>query len=198
MTQMFQSALTPGGATQPGGANSYGKPLYLSSVNQLWTMNVISFSSPIYGTINTSQVHEMEIHFPIKVVQPELQFDVQFASESDFSSFQTFVRLHQQSVQWSARDANLVTLNWAARDIDNWTGVIKKFQAGGERFNPAPKASFVVNTVTNFISSRSATPVSPPSWRTVYGLGMGVDAVLGAPSAGEQALALLLSGEIEH
>ena len=193
MTTIQQTALTPGGAVQPTNA------LTIAAVNQIWTLNVISFSSPISATMTSAQTRYMAVHYPIKMGQPDLQLDVQFASEADYDGFQKFVRLHQQQVLTSPTTANLVTVNWPARNIASWLGVIKKFEAGGERFNFAPKASFVVNTMTNMVAS-SLVPLADasyvPPYSTVWGDGMGLDAVLAAPTAEENAISQFLNSSI--
>ena len=57
-----------------------------------YQMNVLSFTSPISGSINGVQTKKMKQWYPIKANQPEIQFNVQFTSEQDYETFQTFVR----------------------------------------------------------------------------------------------------------
>jgi hypothetical protein len=156
--------------------------LTLNCMGQTWQLNVVSFSSPINGQINTSQVNKMAIHFPIKVVQPTLDLSVQFFSESDYNSFQVFVRNHQQQVLAAPSATTLVTLSWPERNIIAWSGVIKEFRAGGQRANFAPRASFTVDTAQNMVSQVNWTLGSTAApFSTIFGEGMGVDSVLNDP-----------------
>lgn len=158
--------------------------LRLATTQGKWELNVLTFSSPIHGTISTAQTKMMAHHYPIKCTQPEIQFSVVFPNEQTYESFQRFVRAHQQDALKTTR---LVWLDWPERNINNWTGVIRQFKAGGMRFNPAPHATFVVDLVDSMVSARTdAASLGPLLWRLIYGAGMGPDSVLGAPTLAEQ------------
>jgi hypothetical protein len=131
------------------------------------SLNVTGFTSPVYEQMSSSQVKAMAIHYPIKTTQPSLQFDVQFATEAEFESFQVFVRNHQQT---AVGGGNLVTLNWPQRNILHWTGVIRSFKAGGMRFNVRPMARFVVDLVDSLVSSRTELASIASNWVSIYGL----------------------------
>ena len=163
--------------------------LYLAMGTRGFKLNVLSFSSPIFGTMASAQTREMEMHFPIKSIQPELKLDVQFASEEEYEDFQRFVRGHQQRALFNPNPVNVVTLNWPERDIDNWTGVIKAFRAGGERWVFAPRASFIVDLIDSMVSSRTDIASLASSWRTIFGEGMGPGAVLAPPTQAERDMA---------
>lgn len=142
-------------------------------------MNVLEFSSPTYQTIASAQTKTKAVHFPIKVNQPDVHFSVIFSSEADFERFQMAIRYHQQLALGTNR---LLTLSWPERDINNWTGVVKTFKAGGARRNYAPRAELVVQLVDSLASERVEFASVGTPWQTVYGgIGM-VDAVLDLPS----------------
>lgn len=158
--------------------------LIITGQSTSYAMNVIAFSSPIYGQINTAQTKSLAVHFPIKMSQPVLQFDVQFSSEQTYQAFQAFVRNHQQ--QLSTNATALLTFTWPVRAILNFTGFISQFQAGGKRFNPAPRARFVVNLVDSYITARTNMASLAANWRSIYG-GIGLpNGVLAAPTAAQQ------------
>ena len=163
--------------------------LYLSMGTRGWKLNVTSFSSPIFGSMSSAQTREMEMHFPIKAIQPELKLDVIFSSEEDYENFQRFVRGHHQRVLFNPNPTNVVWLNWPERGIDSWTGVIKAFKAGGERFVFAPRASFIVDLIDSMVSSRTDISSTGTSWKAIYGEGMGPGAVLAPPTQAERDLA---------
>lgn len=134
-----------------------------------YQMKVLAFSSPIYGEFASTQVRAAAVHFPIKFHQPDIVFDVVFRDEPEYEAFQNFVRMHQLTAQ---SKANLVTLNWPVRNINNWTGFIQHFEAGGKRFNVAPQARFDVGLVDSFMSSRAQSGTIAQNWQSIYGVGM--------------------------
>lgn len=160
--------------------------LHLAMGTRGYQLAVTSFSSPIFGTMSSAQTREMEVHFPIKAVQPELELEVQFRSEEDYEDFQRFVRGHHQRALFNPSPSNVVWLNWPERNIDNWTGIIKAFKAGGERRVFAPRASFVVELIDSMVSSRTDIASMATSWRTIFGEGMGPGAVLAPPTQAER------------
>ena len=86
--------------------------LHLAMGTRGYQLAVTSFSSPIFGTMSSAQTREMEVHFPIKAVQPELELEVQFRSEEDYEDFQRFVRGHHQRALFNPSPTNVVWLNW--------------------------------------------------------------------------------------
>lgn len=129
-------------------------------------LNVLAFSSPIFGSINGVQLKKQKVWYPIKANQPEIQFDVQFIDEKDYEDFQKLV---QKSQQWSLNAPRpMVHLNWPERNINNWSGLITEFQAGGMRANPAPRASFTVYLFDSFISQYSELSTYAPTFTQYF------------------------------
>lgn len=138
--------------------------LTISSTTTTFHLNVVSFSSPIYGTIASTQVKRMAIYFPIKLVQPDIQFDVVFATEADYEAFQRFVRLHQIIALSSV---SLITMNWPERNIVNQTGFIRHFEAGagGSMSLREPPLSWIWSTLLfpPVPTSGRSPPIGHPS-----------------------------------
>lgn len=156
--------------------------LQITILNRTYLMNVLSFQSGVYQSIASAQTKHLAVHFPIKVNQPDIDFTVIFSSEASFQGFQDAVRYHQQMALATNR---LLTLNWPERSIDNWTGLIKKFQAGGARRNYAPRAQFTVQLVDSMSSSRVMSASTAAPWQTIYGgAGGPADGVLQLPTEG--------------
>lgn len=154
----------------------------------IWNLNVVRFSSPIYGTIGSAQTRWSQQNFPIRMSQPELELDVIFNSRETYVLFQRFVRMHQLNAL--VMD-DLVTLFWPERSIYDWTGVIKSFRGGLDRFTYAPAATFQVDLVDSMDSVRTeiATTVSGMAyWSSVVGVGT-PSGVLGPPTPQEYEIA---------
>lgn len=140
--------------------------LTVGSVTQTFSLNVVNFQSPLYETIQSAQTKTQEVHFPIKMSQPGLSLDLQFSSELEYENFQRFVRNHQQQ---AIANGQLLTFSWPERGINNWTGVVKHFEAGGKRFNPMPTGRVEVTLVDSMVSSRTEIASVAMNWRAIYG-----------------------------
>ena len=141
-------------------------------------LNVLSFSSPIFGELNSAQTKTQVQYFPIKAFQPEIRFNVIFPSEALYEQFQTYVRDNQVDAQ-SNRVNPGVTLNWPQRSINNWTGVITGFKGGGMRRNYAPRAQFVVELTSSLVTELTTISSFGADWTTIFGSAIG-NGVLGA------------------
>lgn len=131
-------------------------------------LNVIAFTSPVYQTIAGVQTKTMAHYFPIKTNQPEIKFTVQFASEGDYELFQDYVRKAQVNALFDSKQP-WVTLWWPERNIENWTGFIKEFEAGAQRFSPAPQAAFTVELVESMVSKKATLASFGANFWTLIG-----------------------------
>jgi hypothetical protein len=143
-------------------------------------LNCTSFTAPITADISTVQTRVMTQHFPIKVNQPEVEFNVIFRNEREYEQFQMFVRRTQTSSLVTNGVLTGVSLWWPERDIRNWTGVIKEIKAGGARRNFTPRARFVVSLIESSVAKRTDVFSLLSSWQTIVGYGS-PDGVLGLP-----------------
>lgn len=146
--------------------------LYVNSptLGTQFKLNCTAFSTSLFSQMSSVQTKQMVQHFPVKAQQPEVTFDLVFRNEPEFEQFQEFVRRHQMAAlhEWPSPE---VVLWWPERDITDWTGLIKTFRAGGQRFNPAPKARLVVDLVDSVFSSRTEIASLAASFWTVAGYG---------------------------
>jgi len=156
--------------------------LLLASRTATWKLNVVSFHSSLFGQMSSTQVQSMAVHFPIKLSQPDVQFDVVFPDETTYENFQLFVRNHQQQ---ASNSTQLVTLNWPQRNITNWTGFIRAFERGGKRWNVMPRGSFVVDLVDSFVSSRTYQGSMSSNWTTIVGMGLPGLSLINPPTPAE-------------
>jgi hypothetical protein len=167
--------------TYPTSGVASTRGMTIAGPSVLWTMNVISFSTTLFGQISGTQVQSEAIWFPIKLLQPDIQFDVVFANETDFQDFQNFVRTHQKQ---ASNSSQLLTFNWPVRNIVNWTGFITKIDAGGMRWNVMPRTSFIVSLADSLVTQRTYQGSISSNFNAIYDLGI-PGSVL-SPSALEQ------------
>jgi hypothetical protein len=137
-----------------------------------FALNVESFRSPIFTTFNGAQTKTQYQWFPLKVNQPELEFNVQFASEFDYEAFQIYVRNSQVSSLAMTTGTPQVTLYWPQRNINNWSGYIRSFKAGGRRANYAPRATFTVDLATSLVSTLAHSASFGVLFSIINGLGL--------------------------
>lgn len=131
-------------------------------------LNVLSFSSPIFQQFVSAQTKHYIVHFPIKTNQPSISFAVQFSNERDYETFQRFVRKHHVVSVGEGQQVSEITITWPERNM-NFTGFIKQFQAGGKRFNVAPRAQFTVDLIKSFVSEKTTISSKGTPYTQVYG-----------------------------
>lgn len=145
------------------------KLLLSSNISEDIELNVLQFQSPLYQNISSVQTQSKQIHFPYKANQQQVSFLVQFSNERDYEAFQNFVRKHHLTMIGDTDKVKEVNFWWPEREFNNFTGFIKDLLAGGERFNPAPKASFTVELVDSFISRKTTISSFGSPYEMLYG-----------------------------
>lgn len=132
-------------------------------------LNVLQFNSPMTGSFASTQVKNMRHHWPVKASQQSFSMQVQFTSWPEYKALQEFVRAHHlrslQTVQFPE-----VTIYWPARNINNWTGLITKLDAGDERFNYAPRTTLNLILIDSLLSTKTFTASmseSTAKWKEV-------------------------------
>lgn len=146
-----------------------GNLIITSNYSEDIELYVTHFETVVTQSMPSIQTKTKQIHFPYKVNQPQIKFQVQFANEQDYESFQSFVRKHHLSAIGDGQGVKEITMKWPERGINSWTGFIRDFLAGGERFNPAPKAQFTVELVDSMISRKTLNASSAVPFYYVYG-----------------------------
>lgn len=141
--------------------------LIIQGATATFALNVTSFDSPMYAQENSAQVKALQVHFPVRMAQPSVKFDVTFANIDDYLSFQQFVR-DQQAL--AINNSQPVSLYWPARNILGWTGFIGSFEAGNTRFNYVPRSSFKVDLVDSLLSYRTYFQSLSAYWTSIYGI----------------------------
>lgn len=154
-------------------------------------LNVLSITSPIYGQMNAAQTKGQIQYFPIKVHQPEVQFNLIFPNETTWEDWQVWVRTNMVNSQ-SANNivGNVgVTLNWPQRSINDWSGVIQKQKAGGRRWNYTPRDSVTVQLANSLVSQTTTFgSFGVSAWQAIFGAGANTDTLFQLPEALQSAL----------
>lgn len=117
-------------------------------------LKILQFNSPAQSSFASNQTKTMRHHWPVKASQQSLSLQVQFNGWAEYNAMQEFVRTHHvrslQTVQYPE-----VTVYWPARNIDNWTGLITKMEAGDERFNIAPRTNLSILLIDSMLSEKT-------------------------------------------
>jgi len=156
--------------------------LYLRSLTlgTEFKLNCTGFQTMLFSQMSSVQTKTMVQHFPVKAQQPEVNFELVFRNEPEYEQFQKFVRTHQLAALHSWPNPE-VTLWWPERDINNWTGLIKTFKAGGARRNYTPSARLTVDLIDSVFYSRTDIASVAASFWSIVGAGM-PDGILALPS----------------
>lgn len=161
-------------------------------IGRSFELNCLQFNAPIVATIGSQQTRSMMRHFPIKANQAQADFLVQFSNEVDFEDFQNFIRRTHREAQNNGRHPG-VQLWWPERGINNWTGIIKNFRAGGMRRNYSPRAYFTVDLIDSSVALRSLISSIAANPDTIFGVGS-PGGVLELPTPAQDAMERLLLG----
>lgn len=127
--------------------------MYCGGVGTLW-VKVIAFQSSLEGDIRPSQTKQALHHYPRKAGQQNITFQCVCRDKYELSTLQRFVRAHQKYALTSPRKPE-VMLWWPERGIRDWSGIIRKIEAGDKRFNSVPKVSFTVDLVDSLLSEKT-------------------------------------------
>lgn len=127
--------------------------MYCAGAGTLW-VKVISFNSSLEGTITPSQTKQALHHYPRRAAHQNVSFQVVCRDSKELSDLQGFVRRHHKYALTSPANPEVV-LWWPQRGIHDWSGIIKRIEAGDKRFNVAPKASFTVELVDSLLSKKT-------------------------------------------
>lgn len=127
--------------------------MYCSGAGTLW-VKVVGFQSSLEGQIVPSQTKQALHHYPRKATHQGVSFQIQCRSSSELSTIQGFIRRHQKYALTSPSTPEIV-LWWPQRGIRDWSGIVRKVEAGDKRFNPFPKISITFDLVQSLLSNKT-------------------------------------------
>ena len=127
--------------------------MYCAGVGTIF-VNVTSFQSTLDGQIVPSQTKQALHHYPRKASHQSIAFQVQCRDANELNTIQTFIRRHQKYALTSPPNPEIM-LWWPQRGIRDWSGIIKRVEAGDRRFNPSPKVNFTVDLVNSLMSKKT-------------------------------------------
>lgn len=119
-------------------------------------LKVVSFNSPMRGDMRSSQTKHTKHHWPIKASQQAFQMTIQFNGWDEYRVFQDFIRKHHVRAANNAQNPEVV-INFPARNINNWSGMVRQLSAGDQRFNIAPQAQIELILVDSMLSAKTFT-----------------------------------------
>lgn len=127
--------------------------MYCAGAGTLW-VKVINFQSSLDGQVVSSQTKNALHHFPRKATHQNVTFQIVCRDSRELAIIQSFVERHQRFANTSP-DLPEVMLWWPERNIIDWSGIIKKVEAGDKRFNVAPKISLTFELVDSLLSEKT-------------------------------------------
>lgn len=127
--------------------------MYCAGAGTLW-VKVVAFQSSLDGQIQASQTKQALHHYPRKASHQNITFQAVCSNKDELAALQNFVRRHQKYALTSPSNPEVV-LWWPERGIRDWSGIIKRIEAGDKRFNPVPKVSFTVELVDSLLSKKT-------------------------------------------
>lgn len=119
-------------------------------------VKVTRFNTQLTGDMRSSQTKYALHHYPIKPSHLSLILEVVFNGWPEYRTMQEYVRNHHIRALRTVQQPE-ITLYWPERGIDNWSGVVKRMEAGDERFNPAPKSTLEILLIDSMIGEKTWT-----------------------------------------
>lgn len=127
--------------------------MYCAGAGTIW-VKVVGFNSSLDGTIQPSQTKQALHHYPRRSSHQNVSFQVVCRDSRELGTIQNFIRRHQKYALTSPANPEVV-LSWPQRGIVDWSGVIKRVEAGDKRFNVTPRVNFTVDLVDSLLSRKT-------------------------------------------
>jgi len=134
---------------------------------------VIATNYGLRSNIEEAQTKQSTVYYPIKVLQDDFKFTVQFARIRDYQQAQTFIhqatqRLMSADLAGEAVLSGYFRFNWPEMGID-YQGFIKNSPMGGKKFDYSPIVEYTMILVRDSIYSPTYGSTQVPGFENVAG-----------------------------
>jgi hypothetical protein len=164
------SGITGGGG---GGSDSGGQLPTLSGQSGSIQLPVVSFTYGLTSMMEEAQLHQGVQYYPIKVVQDDFTFTVQFQSEQAYRQAQDFIerstkQLTTQQFTGTQVTSGYLHFSWPELNID-YQGFIKQSPMGAKKWDYAPKATYTMILIQDSIYTPTYNASDVPAFNSIYG-----------------------------
>lgn len=132
-------------------------------------VNVVGYDFGYSVLLDSSQLQKGLQHYPIKALQDDFSFNVQFRSQDALLELQSFFLSHYKLIGTNLANPNaIIRFFWPAMSFD-YAGLIKSFMMGIKKFEYAPKRTYVMQLVRDSIYTTTGGLTNTASWQNIYG-----------------------------
>jgi len=156
-----------------GGSNSGGQLPTLSGQSGSIQLPVVAFTYGLSSMMEEAQLHQGVQYYPIKVVQDDFTFTVQFRSEQAYRQAQEFIQtstrqLTTQQMSGTAVLSGYLHFSWPELNID-YQGFIKQSPMGAKKWDFAPRVNYTMILVQDSIYTPTYNASDVPAFSSIYG-----------------------------
>lgn len=156
-----------------GGSNAGGQLPTLSGQAGSIQLPVVSFNFGLNSMIEDAQLHQRTVYYPIKVLQDDFNFTVQFRSEQAYRQAQDFIQASTRQLTTEQYSGSRVLqgylhFSWPELNID-YMGFIKQSPMGAKKWDFAPRVTYTMILVQDSIYSPTYNASDAPNFNSIYG-----------------------------
>lgn len=131
-------------------------------------LNVIDYKLGLSSLLDSGQLQQGSVYYPIKALQDDLVFTVQYVSQADLLVAQKFILNHFNKINQSNPANMIMRFYWPELNFD-YAGVMTQFAMGIKKFEYAPKRVYTMQLVRDSIYTVTGSFSSSVSWTSIYG-----------------------------
>ena len=134
---------------------------------------VVATNYGLRSDIQEAQLHTSAVYYPIKVLQDDFKFTVQFRKIEDYTQAQNFIhQANQQSMSQENMGLNILAgamrFNWPEMGLD-YSGFVKNSPMGYKKFDWAPRIEYTMILVRDSIYSPTYGATQAPNFNQAFG-----------------------------
>jgi hypothetical protein len=134
---------------------------------------VVATSYGLHSEIQEAQLHTSVVYYPIKVLQDDFKFTVQFRKVQDYTQAQNFIhQANQQAMTRGNMGLNVLNgamrFNWPEMGLD-YQGYIKNSPMGYKKFDWAPRIEYTMILVRDSIYSPTYGATQAANYNQAFG-----------------------------
>lgn len=131
-------------------------------------INVYDYKLGLSSQLDSAQVRDGMMWYPIKALQDDFIFYVQFNSVDSMVKMQNFLLSHYKNKDLTLAQQCIIRFYWPEMQFD-YAGIIKNFSMGVKKFEYAPKRMYTMQLVRDNIYTVTGGFSSTTSWQDIYG-----------------------------
>ena len=131
-------------------------------------VNVYEYHFDLSSQLDSAQTRDGIQWYPIKALQDDFIFSVQFNSQLSLLNFQNFILQHYQNPDITLSQQSIVRFYWPELNFD-YAGIIRESTMGIKKWEWAPKRTYKMQLVRDSIFTVTGGFNSTTSWQDIYG-----------------------------